>query len=322
MLNKIINIINKLLIREYQNNRGSWVAVGGVALNYVRGSSSDSGEFKDSNLVRGLRFDKGKDWWMDSLTGFGILGNGKEKGKSADELFKENWIAPEWEEDPDYRRGQDFLGKLGTDILGGNIPDYYTGIGEHGSQEFEDMLQMTTADVTKSMLEGAAITGRGRGGGLAPQIAEITGDISRKARYDDYMRALGGKEFLFQQGRGITEGVRSAGAQTQSAKNQFNLNVEGIRHNRMVTQNVMQAENSNQWGSLISTGISALGGAYAGYKGGGGVSGAIGGALSGATEGFDWGSLMNKGKSLPSTTSVSKDDELWLGKPYKKLSMN
>ncbi len=44
----------------------------GIGANYLKGSDS-SGK---SNLTRGLDFSKGKDWWKDSLTGFGILGNG------------------------------------------------------------------------------------------------------------------------------------------------------------------------------------------------------------------------------------------------------
>jgi len=231
-----------------------------------------------------------------------------------DDEEREAWKAPEWHEDPDYRETQDFMKGLGMDILKGDVPEYYKGIGEFGSKEFEDMLQMTTSDITKSMLEGAAITGRGRGGGLAPQIAEITGDVSRKARYDDYMRALGGKEFLFSQGRGITEGARGAGLNTQEMRNRFNLNTEQMAFEREKYADTKEAEESDMFGNLLSTGISA----GVGYATGGPA-----GAAMGAIQGFDWGSLMDKGgKQLPGTTTTKKDDALWLGKPYKKLSIN
>jgi len=57
-----------------------WGALAGTALNYLSSSSSNSGDKKDSNVLRGLRFDKGKDWWKDSLSGFGILGGGDSEG--------------------------------------------------------------------------------------------------------------------------------------------------------------------------------------------------------------------------------------------------
>ena len=59
--------------------------VAGAALNYVSKDSTNSGKVQDKNLIRGLRFDRGKDWWKDSLTGFGVLGNKISGGGGGDE---------------------------------------------------------------------------------------------------------------------------------------------------------------------------------------------------------------------------------------------
>src|SRR3990167_3110987 len=112
---------------------------------------------------------------------------------------------PQYFEDPDYRKTQDYLKDLGINILDGDIPDYYAGIVQAGGKEFEDYLSMMSGDVQRNALETAAATGRG--GGAASEIAtKEVGRLSTETRYKDFMRALEGKEWLFGQGRGITEG--------------------------------------------------------------------------------------------------------------------
>ena len=64
----------------------AWGALAGIASNYLQGSSSNQGGLKDSNVVRGLRFDKGKDWWKDSLTGFGLFGNKQDEDEELEDL--------------------------------------------------------------------------------------------------------------------------------------------------------------------------------------------------------------------------------------------
>lgn len=132
-----------------------------------------------------------------------------------------------YEEDPDYTETQAKLKELGMDFVDGDIPDYYKGIGETGSQSFEDMLALTTRDIEKATAENLASGGRARGGQLGASTAGAVADASIKARYGDYTRALNGKEWLFGQGRGMLEGVRSAGFNEGAAKNQLEASKAG-----------------------------------------------------------------------------------------------
>jgi hypothetical protein len=138
-----------------------------------------------------------------------------------------SWKKPEFKQDTDYRKTQDFLSSLGIDILGGKIPDYYKSIGETGGPEFEQMLGLQNRDISQAMLEGAAITGR-RGGGVQQLIGQAVNENTAKNRWADYARSLIGKQSLFSAGTGIIEGVRNAGLSNQGQENEFNLAASGL----------------------------------------------------------------------------------------------
>jgi hypothetical protein len=199
------------------------------------------------------------DWWEDEESGV------------------ESIKMPEYYEDPDYRETQDYLKKYGMDIMSGQIPDYYKPIGETGSKEFEDMLGLTTRDIQKSASEAMALQGRGRGGALPAVTASAIADASTKARYGDYTRSLEGKGFLFNQGRGITEGVRGAGQTEGARKNQFNLSIVDKQMEQQSYLDKYEAQQDAELGDLIGTIASAGIGAYTG-----GLSGVAGGVLAGA----------------------------------------
>lgn len=156
---------------------------------------------------------------------------------------------PDYFEDPDYRETQDYLKKLGIGILDGDIPDYYKGIGETGSKEFEDMLGLTTRDIQKGAAESMALQGRGRGGQLAAVTSGSIADAATKLRYADYNRAMTGKEWLFGQGKGITEGVRGAGQQEGVNRNAFNVgefNFEKWRAGNLAELDLGLAEDNSE----------------------------------------------------------------------------
>lgn len=138
----------------------------------------------------------------------------------------ENFQLPEYYEDKDYRKMQDYMTKLGPGMLEGDIPEYYQGIGETGGAEFENYLNLIKGDIEKSGLDAAAATGRG-GGGVQDMITEATGKATTNERWKDYNRALEGKGFLFKEGRGITESARLAGQNEGINRNKFNLNIAG-----------------------------------------------------------------------------------------------
>ena len=187
----------------------------------------------------------------------GFLGGGDDEGS-----LLEGFDIPEFEEDADYRETQDYLKSLGINVLEGDIPDYYAPIGERGGKEFEDVLNLMSGDIKKASLESAAAMGRG--GGAASQIAaEQVGRFSTKARYDDFLRAMGGRETLFKQGRGITENVRTAGQNQQQQKNSFALGASGLELQKLMgldTYNMKQdAIEGEAWGEAMGTGMDVLG---------------------------------------------------------------
>ncbi len=205
---------------------------------------------------------------------------------------------PEFEEDPDYRETQDFLKELGIDILGGDIPDYFAPIGETGGKEFEDFLQLGKGDISESILEGAAATGRG-GGAVESMINEAIGEFSTKARYADRLRALEGRGKLLDVGTGITERVRGAGQTQQQQKNLFNLNIAGKEIGIAqyldefdASQDFLSGENMGQLLSMATN-------AAAGYATGGPV-----GAVAGAMGGSDISSIFDKAKTPSKTSTV------------------
>lgn len=148
--------------------------------------------------------------------GAGVVGSGAFVGSP------ESPERPVYQEDPDYRETQDYLKDFGMGLLGGDVPDYFAPIGEAGSQEFEDILGLTKRDVMTSTTEALAKGGRARGGQLAASTAQAVGDVSIKARFDDYSRSLIGKERLFGYGLDVVEGVRSAGQAEGGNVNRFN----------------------------------------------------------------------------------------------------
>jgi len=122
----------------------------------------------------------------------------------------EGFKLPDFFEDPEFKKTQEFLSDFGINILKGEIPEFFKPIGEIGGKEFEDVLSLTKRDIEQSAINTGAITGRGRGGSVPSSVASAVGDASTKARLINFQQALEGKGFLLQQGRGITEGVRSA----------------------------------------------------------------------------------------------------------------
>jgi len=110
-----------------------WASLIPYALNYIQGG----GQKKESNLVRGLRFDKGKDWWKDSLTGFGILGGG---GDGEEETVKLEPMKEKWQLD----LGQK-LSDFAKQYMGGYQPGKpYSMTAWQGPTDYSRLSQMMT----------------------------------------------------------------------------------------------------------------------------------------------------------------------------------
>jgi len=175
---------------------------------------------------------------------------------------------PKFYEDPFYGATQEKLLPMGTNLMGGNIPEWLRPIGESGSPEFQDLLNLTKRDISTAVWEDAARRGV-RGPAATKVIADTTADTATKMRWSDYMRSLEGKQWLFGEGRGITEGVRGAGLDFGGQKNQFNLNQAKLQmdlENMIETQKqAKKARESQMWADIIGGAVGAATGLY-GYS--------------------------------------------------------
>src|SRR3990167_4988842 len=129
---------------------------------------------------------------------------------------------PSFFEDPYFMRNQGRLEALGTDFLGGNIPDYYKPIGESGSPQFEDMMRLNTEDIQRTGYESAARMGT-RGGATQSNIMKNVRSMAVPLRWADFTRAIEGRKGLLDTGVNAITGVRNAGLQFGGQKNEFNL---------------------------------------------------------------------------------------------------
>lgn len=255
--------------------------VGSGANTIANTARNEGGKGVGNLLTRGLRFDKGKDWWVDAFTGFGFLGDQGGGGSEGGE-FAGLGLGP-YQQDQNYLIAQNYLQDYGINLLEGRPNDYYSPIGEIGGSQFENYLQAMKGDVMTSALESSAAAGRA-GGRAVDVAAQTTGKLSSEARYADYLRALEGRKFLMGQGRGITEGVRNTGQKEGQLTNAYNLDRAGLDLNMFKYMNEQDQEQSllsgANMGSLVNMGIQGV----QGYMGGGGWSGVLQAILGGSPQ--------------------------------------
>lgn len=189
---------------------------------------------------------------------------------------------PSFYEDPRFQQTQGDLYKLGTDFIGGRIPEYYRSIGETGGPEFQDLIRQNTADISRAGYESAARTGS-RGGATASSITKAVSDMTTKLRWADVLRALQGRAGFLNTGVNALTGVRNAGLSFGGQKNQFNLNRYGLEMDQARIQAAEDAKDDSMWSDILSGGLGALGtvaGAFMGGPAGAAVGGSAGGAIS------------------------------------------
>jgi len=241
--------------------------------------------------------------------------------KGQDDSRVEGVNFPEFFEDPIFADLQNFMQGLGKDILGGNIPEYYAPIGERGGKEFQDVLGMGIRDIQESAINTAAITGRGRGGSLPGTVSKAVGDFTKEMSFADFLRAMQGREFLFGQGRGITENTRNAAFNNQGARNNFNIAGANFDFNKAGYLDKFDIFQDEQQGEAISNVLSSVGGGIIGAQNKnhpflGGLAGALGGLenLPGILDILDK-DVFGGGTAKPSNPGVSiygaiGDDEM------------
>lgn len=215
----------------------------------------------------------------------------------------EDFVPPEYYEDPDYRKAQDFLRELGIGIASGDkIPDYYKGIGETGGADFENYLNLIRGDTERSSLEASAAAGRG-GGRAIESATQAFAPLATEARYSDFLRALEGKKWLLNAGVGITEGVRGAGQQEGANRNTFNLKTSALdmeKRQYWDSYDSMTRDWENKKGQAIGSGLMGTLGAF---KGGLGKGGSFDTAMGGMVGGIDWTKFLDPSIRKETTTT-------------------
>ena len=186
-----------------------------------------------------------------------------------------------------YEDAQKNLMPYGQGLLQGNVPEYYKGIGEYGGPLLDEYTRRVERDVSRGVTEDLARRGiRGeRGAGI---IAGKVGDISSALNWQDYVRAMTGRENLMKTGLGVMGDVRSAGLSESSLRNEYGLNKARLElsdeqfQEQMAWQKEQQEQQQEQamWDSLLSGGIGAIGNVV-----GMGMLGGLGGILGSAAGG-------------------------------------
>ena len=197
---------------------------------------------------------------------------------------------PSFYEDPLYRPTQEKLSSFGTGLLEGRVPSYYKDIGEAGGAPFEDVLRMTTRDISRGVGESLAKSRTSRGGLGASVIAEKVGDATTKLRWADMLRAIEGKQFLLGLGTRTQEGVRSSALQFGGQKNRFNISNASLELNMAQAEQARadqkKAQKSAMWSQILSGAIGAgsnllgMGMYSSALKGGTSMLGGGGGGIS------------------------------------------
>lgn len=180
-------------------------------------------------------------------------------------------------EDENYTDPQSFLKTYGKNLLEGNIPSYYKSIGETNSPEIQEYLRRSNSEISRGISEAVARGGRARGGLLPSLTASAVAQNDAGIRWQDYLRAMGGKLFLFGQGRGITEGVRAAGLDNQGMKNTYNLNKANFLLDKAKYKDEMSAKRGQMIGRILGT----IGGFMVGGPAGGAIGGEAGSQIGG-----------------------------------------
>lgn len=187
---------------------------------------------------------------------------------------------PDYIEDPYFNESQEQLSGLGENILEGDVPDFYKDIGKAGSPAFEKFMNMSNADISKSVLESAAATGRS-GGAVQSQTAEAIGKNETQLRYKDYLNSVEGKKWMMNMGVNLTTGVRESAASREARLNksavggaEYAYKQAGYQDEFDIAQGAAEGE---AWGDVLGMFTSGMMGA----SGGGGWQGAAKGVMGG-----------------------------------------
>lgn len=162
---------------------------------------------------------------------------------------------PPFYSDPLYQKTQDILFPFGEDLLAGQPNEYYAPIGETGSPEFENMLALTNRDTSKAVSENLVRRGISRGGLGLSIAAKTAADTSTKLRWEDYLRAMTGKEFLLSTGSNMLSNVLQGALSMGGQKNQYNISKAELSLAVQKANQEMANQRNAMWGQIAQTAI-------------------------------------------------------------------
>lgn len=258
-----------------------------------------------------------------------IFGGGKQDNQVA------NVAVPQFQVDPSYTQSQNTLSNLGEGILSGNLPSYYSNIGQANSPAFQGMIKNITGQTQQAAQEQEAAAGTGRSGVGAAASAMALSNVIPGLNYQDFLNAQNQQVGLLNTGIGVEQGVRSAGQAQQGQVNQFGQNIFQDQMQQSEYNNTFNAAQAAQQGQMIGSIIqggaglalapftggsslgmtmSALGGSGSQFSdlikslniGGGGGNGVSGGGIGAGTIDANFGNF--GGSGFDSTVGTSVQD--------------
>lgn len=216
---------------------------------------------------------------------------------------------PEWYSDPKFTGSQDFLDQYSRDLLTKGPNDYYAPIGQYGSDEFLNYINVSANPILEGTRSAAAASGRARGG----QLADVTTDKIAKYNLDlvfkDYIRAMEGRQWLMGTGLGVQQDVRNYGFANQTNRNDFKVGGAEFDLKKASYLDNRDDAKSAAIGKMIGAGLGfvATGGNPYGAMAGASMMGGSGGGTDDTMKWLDVLGSSKKATTGASNTGVSSD---------------
>jgi hypothetical protein len=247
--------------------------------------------------------------WLNKILGNTIggklLGLGEDNNSQVDGV---NYA--EYFNDPIFTDSQDFLSKYSKDLLTNGPNDYYKPIGEYGSDEFLKYIDVASNPILKGTSEALARSGRGRGGLLSDITAQATGEYNQNLVFQDYLRAMQGRQWLMGTGLNTQANVRDAGFANQGTRNQYNANKAEFDLSKAMYGDQYDRQQSQDFGKMMGT-IAPIASAGLGFMVGGPAGASAGYSIGNSVFGGSgdtpkWLDVLSSAKgSNSSSTGVS-----------------
>ena len=201
---------------------------------------------------------------------------------------------PSFQPDTSYTGASNALSTLGTNILSGNLPSFYSSLGKANSPAFQGMLANTIGQTNNASAQQAAASGTDRSGVAATAAAAGLSNVIPQMTYNDFLNSQSQQTGLLSMGSGLEQNVASMGLTNQEQVNNFAQSKFQEQMQQAAANEQYKQQNAGALGSAIGTGVGAVGGGIGGFMLGGPL-GAYLGATAGAGIGGGFGSSVSGG---------------------------